>query len=1303
MFLFSYYLAFHVCLQEQEDFFVNDVTFDSNANIIIYTSDGRFIYAVHDEDNPSCKNRQQEQLPLLKVCSSTSLSNHARDQRQGDDSPIRVVVTEAVNPSLGKSMKIPRLYLVPQFSMEDDMFEKQSISNDQQQENAKYIQVPTRFCTLVGIKAGFLAINRVARVVLSSGETSAQRDRVTYAASQSDADQSLSYTETQAGRQTSSSSKHDQVLVWTPKRSCLQEVNQEVVAVAAYPDSQKIACQFWDGSVYSLDISGLFDETLSTRFSHIQEEGHKDSSSQETPKLLSSLRPLPCNVSSCTSSSSRPLLLIPVRDASGQVVKFPQVCSTIQVSVMSFSGGCLNEFVFGLSSRSYSLFRNNSLILKGCCTSFLLHDNAFLVYTTTSHQMEWSHLLDVQNSSLSATTTTPSNCSPFTSSSPAIIPGKEGGDLLSMTGHAHMIQSSAFFSSFVGCRAIERGSKLIVSTPASGAVILQAIRGNLETVYPRTFLWTSLLSLIYEKNDYLAAFEVMKKHRMNFNILVDHNPENFLSRLETFIDQLSQTCMKNSGNGMKSTFGGMDNLVLFLTSLSNEIYSTESLVQEESKKIRDVTQQVSLSTTKTISSSWSNEATKTNQAKHSQACSSGNPQGKVFTVCSKMRDLMMNRMSKLSDIKNNSSNNIQEDKHRFLHPILLTLIKCGQVEEALVMIKNLKEQSLRSQAMSFLLYFIEVGDLFNHALGTYDSDIVLMVASKSSKDPKEYSKLLNDFDAIVPDSFRKYSIDMHLKRYEKALEHLSQCHGQMMAETEEERQEKEKSIFHESLNLIQNKRLFRHGIQVYSSSRNPEMCVEIWQRYADYLLSKKYYKEAAIAFEKAADCCQDSSSSSEGKESGFLTSWSQVDSNPCLEKAIKAHSLAGDWDQAVKVGLRLYSPHSVVDAGGSQTSGNKEKSLERESDHHRMTLQGEMKFRLLCLSLIQNLKSSGKFLEAGLISLSYLPGDQTEKLDKAIEISIEGHEWDQTVRLLQHKKQIESQRTTHNEATDVHDDQNVQPMMTTNQVDDVDQKKQKMKEHKQNEGMQSTSNRHSLSLQSLHESFVKALDQHAINLLSLISSQSESLLETHVRRLLDLRQMKKLQQEDQRRLSDDDFDDSSSQVSSQASSVASNYSSKSNSSGRLSLRTRASTTDSNMTSKKRDIKKWCKLKSGSRFEDVALVIAIKDSIVKVDSLKEEVSLVLRHLFSEGKVDEAEKLRFSFKSLLNAIQESDLLNKIWTADLKESFFLNDVDINPGFGKTIELLLFLMLFYKIRFLSCDVLLLVKRVRCVNICLA
>ena len=1323
-------------LLEGENHFVNDVTFDFNSNIIINTSDGRFIVAVHDSCSWNRKEVVLRNIHSLPTTEATEESNVAYSS-----SPIQVSMTEAVSSSLTKNMKLPRLYVL--LSNNEKEF-TQSILNgtteDTQVRKEEHLVVKRKtvsfsatICTLTGIKDGFLAINRVARVVIRHPSTGNNPEKW-----------SEGSTACEKNKETKWKQIQDEILIWTPKGSCCRGINQEIVTAAPYPGGSKVVLEVWDGSLYCLNISCLEQEG-SKDASHesnpeVQTEPKEteEMSSHSTSKLLLSSLDFPCIPSSSSSSSpsdpSLPLRLHPMRDALGVAIKFPQLCSYIGVYVSSSHP--LYDFVFGLSSRSYSLYRNNALLVKGCCTSFLLHDNSFLVYTTTCHQIEWHHPLSDQMDLLSGTPVSLVHpMSTLVSSSSSNTFGEEekrgggatGNNNKSISGDAVMASVVATptlsSSSCSGCRPIERGSKVIVSIPSTGAVILQARRGNLETVYPRSFLWVSVVSLIHEHNDFLTAFEVMKKHRMNFNLLVDHDPDMFISSLETFIDQLSSEPVKHqTGNGMKSTFGGMDNLVLFLTSLSDEVYSSSSLLREESKQ----TMQTGITSSQVASTSaWTTKLDKSNQERSywgsSTSTSCLSRKGKVFTICTKMRDLMIKRMTKPGD----SNNCDQEKEHRFLHPILLSLIKCRQIDEALMIIKNLNEESVRSQALSFLLYFIEVGDLFNHALGTYDFDIVLMVASKSSKDPKEYSKLLHDFSVIIPESYRRYSIDLYLKRYEKALENLSQCHGQMTGGTKEERDDKEKSILQESLKLIQEKRLFHHAIQVYSKSSHPNTCQEIWQRYGDYLLSKKYYKEAAIAFENATVIPSTSMSTSchSMQSSSFSSSSSSAQSEQsnlslCLEKGIKAHSLAGDFNQALKLGLRLYSPLSVFTGGGEGVvihaieSGEKKKCVGEvtgESDQQSILqpnqTTGEVKFKLLCLSLIESLKSSGKHSEAGFIALSYLPVSQTEKLDKAIEISIEGHEWDQTVRLLQHKKQLQELLEETNPSLLLHnqvgDEHYSGDGSRQSDVDEIQGKQRKTTSTTTTSSVTGRQKVSSLSWQNLYHSFMKGLEQHAINCLSLISSESQSLLESHVPRLLHLRHLKRTQEEDQRRhqtrrFSEDEefFDDSSSQVSS-LSGRQSNYSSHSKASTRLSLRTRASTTatDSSLSSKKRDIKKWSKLKTGSRFEDVALVIVIKESIVRLDSSKEEVSLLLKHLFCQGKVDEAKKLRSSFKTLLSTVIETDLINKVWIPNLKESFYLNDVDENPDFGKNTNCFL-------TSFFIASVVLFVTVMSCVNI---
>src|SRR5699024_2433519 len=108
-------------------------------------------------------------------------------------------------------------------------------------------------------------------------------------------------------------------------------------------------------------------------------------------------------------------------------------------------------------------------------------------------------------------------------------------------------------------------------------------------------------------------------------------------------------------------------------------------------------------------------------------------------------------------------------------------------------VKDLASSNLRDGAIKFLLYVVNVNRLFEEALGTYDFDILLMVAAKSNKDPKEYISLVNGFKAIEDEHYRKYKIDMHLGRFKSALLHLSKCDNR----------------FDEALELIEQKHLFK--------------------------------------------------------------------------------------------------------------------------------------------------------------------------------------------------------------------------------------------------------------------------------------------------------------------------------------------------------------------------------------------------------------------------------------------------------------------------------------------------------------
>ena len=86
-------------------------------------------------------------------------------------------------------------------------------------------------------------------------------------------------------------------------------------------------------------------------------------------------------------------------------------------------------------------------------------------------------------------------------------------------------------------RPIERGSKIVTIMPSVHAVVLQAPRGNIETISPRALVLASVRQSI-EKKEFRAAFLTCRTHRIDLNILHNHRPELFMTNVPLFIQQL---------------------------------------------------------------------------------------------------------------------------------------------------------------------------------------------------------------------------------------------------------------------------------------------------------------------------------------------------------------------------------------------------------------------------------------------------------------------------------------------------------------------------------------------------------------------------------------------------------------------------------------------------------------------------------------------------------------------------------------------------------------------------------------------
>ncbi|CAJ1059191.1 elongator complex protein 1 [Xyrichtys novacula] len=319
-------------------------------------------------------------------------------------------------------------------------------------------------------------------------------------------------------------------------------------------------------------------------------------------------------------------------------------------------------------------------------------------------------------------------------------------------------------------RRVERGSRIVTVVPQDTRVILQMPRGNLETVHHRALLLAQLREWL-DNLRFREAFESMRKLRINLNFIYDHNPKVFLENIETFITQLSS----------------INHINLFLTELKEEDTTSSMYPRPEGSSAQ----------TPLVSG-----------------------QKKVDVVCDALRSAMESM-----------------DPNKFFLSTLTAHVKktVPELEIALQKVHELRVNPPEApgavnaeEALKYLLFLVNVNDLYEHSLGTYDFDLVLMVAEKSQKDPKEYLPFLNMLKSLEP-NYQRYTIDRHLKRYRKALHHLSKCGEEH---------------FPEALQLVKEQRLYTEALRLYKADSSHYKALSC--AYAEHLVEQQQAEQAGF-------------------------------------------------------------------------------------------------------------------------------------------------------------------------------------------------------------------------------------------------------------------------------------------------------------------------------------------------------------------------------------------------------------------------------------------------------------------------
>ncbi|CAO1627671.1 unnamed protein product [Parajaminaea phylloscopi] len=368
-------------------------------------------------------------------------------------------------------------------------------------------------------------------------------------------------------------------------------------------------------------------------------------------------------------------------------------------------------------------------------------------------------------------------------------------------------------------RRVERGSRIVASVPRQMALILQMPRGNLERVFPRCMVLDRVRNEL-DARRYKLAFLHCREHRVDLNVLYDHNPDAFLRDVGEFIKQVNDA----------------DHLNLFLSSLRSD----------------DVTQ----SLYKPLGSGPATSG-------------SGVKDDKVNQIC----EAFITQLGSL------------QDDRRWINSILTAYVKKvpADYESALSMLRQMTDTdaAVVDAAIEYIIFLAPFDSLFDVALGMYDLTLALMVAQHSKKkDPREYLPFLRQLREIPSEDRRRFEIDDHLRRHDKALLSLIKSTGATAPDA-----------FDEVLEYTKRHRLFGTALQACTSE--PKKWRRLQGIYGDYLLGRQKWTESALAFQLAGD----------------------------TPKALEAFQTAGAWQDAFALAASESMPtHEVVSLARSMAS-----------------------------------------------------------------------------------------------------------------------------------------------------------------------------------------------------------------------------------------------------------------------------------------------------------------------------------------------------------------------------------------------
>ncbi|KAG6554048.1 hypothetical protein Mapa_003963 [Marchantia paleacea] len=354
----------------------------------------------------------------------------------------------------------------------------------------------------------------------------------------------------------------------------------------------------------------------------------------------------------------------------------------------------------------------------------------------------------------------------------------------------------------------ERGARLVTTIGGMDvAVIVQTIRGNLETIYPRGLVLGAIASALTEDN-FQDAMLLARRNHINLNVIVDYKGwEEFSAKADLFVKQVSSLShiteligALTKDNVIESTYRNL--IPLYKTS------SGKGGSRSETPIGGDIT------------------------SKKTEVHSS-TPTNKVRGVLGAIRSALQKEVvdspaRELCILTTHASSDPPELEAALERVKTMREAEIKGISEG--NISHLNDVLSAEAAVKHLIWLTDADSVFNVALGLYDLHLAAIVASHAQRDPKEFLPLLEELGQMQKLQMR-YTIDCRLGRYESALRNCVD-----MGE----------DLFEDSLKLVTaHPTLFPTALHLFQDEGKKNHLLNAW---GDHLVEKKKFDDAAAAF-----------------------------------------------------------------------------------------------------------------------------------------------------------------------------------------------------------------------------------------------------------------------------------------------------------------------------------------------------------------------------------------------------------------------------------------------------------------------